>query len=373
MNALLPFRIVLLVVLFGCLGERAVCLADEAAVSPLPRVILSPDGKDFRLKGTDAPFYVWGVNYDHDRDGKLLEDYWHEHWDAVVEDFGEIKALGANAVRIHLQLGKFMQSETEPNQESLQKLADLVQLAEEKRLYLNLTGLGCYHKQDVPPWYDELSEQDRWQVQARFWKAVANVAKDSPAIFCYDLMNEPVLTGGQGEGEWLAGEPLGDKYFVQRITLDLAGRTREEVAAAWVKTLTDAIREIDDQTLITVGVIPWAHVWPNAKPLFYAPEVGGPLDFVSVHFYPERGKVDKALDALKVYDVGKPLVIEEFFPLKCSMEEAEEFLTRAKPITDGLFSFYWGQTAQEYAETGTIQGAIVGKWLTRFQELSPQQ
>ena len=42
--------------------------------------------------------------------------------------------------------------------------------------------------------------------------------------------------------------------------------------------------------MITVGVIPWAQVFKGAKPLFYSPEVGGPLDFVSVHFYPEEGQ-----------------------------------------------------------------------------------
>ena len=45
-------------------------------------------------------------------------------------------------------------------------------LAREK-LYLDLTGLGCYHKKDVPAWYDKLSESDRWDAQARFWEAVA--------------------------------------------------------------------------------------------------------------------------------------------------------------------------------------------------------
>src|SRR5690606_19415314 len=127
------------------------------------------------------------------------------------------------------------------------------------------------------------------------------------------LMNEPVLAGGKDNHGWLA-EPLGDKYFVQRITRDMAGRTREEVARQWVKKLTTAIREVDDTHLITVGVIPWAHVFKGAKPLFYAPDVGEPLDFVSVHFYPKKGEVDKALEALKVYEIGKPLVVEEIFP-----------------------------------------------------------
>lgn len=223
-------------------------LAQDSASSDLPRVVLSEDGKDFRREGTGQRFYVWGVNYDHDREGRLIEDYWHDEWPTVEEDFAEIKSLGANVVRIHLQLGKFMTTASEPNQQNIQKLADLVKLAERFQIYLNITGLGCYHKQDVPAWYDEMSEAERWQVQANFWKAVAATCKDSPAIFCYDLMNEPVLGGGKEPGEWLVGPPLGDKYFVQRLTTDMAGRDNKVVAAAWVKKLTDAIREVDSRT-----------------------------------------------------------------------------------------------------------------------------
>lgn len=95
------------------------------------------------------------------------------------------------------------------------------------------------------------------------------------------------------------------------------------------------------------------------------------MSFASVHFYPEKGKVDKAIAALQVYDIGKPLVIEEFFPLKCSLEEADAFLTKARPITDGLTSFYWGTTQAEYRRQASIQGAIVAGWLDYFQEHAP--
>ncbi len=47
-------------------------------------------------------------------------------------------------------------------------------------------------------------------------------------------MNEPILPGGKPETEWLTGE-LGGKYFVQRVTLDMKNRTREQVAEAWVR------------------------------------------------------------------------------------------------------------------------------------------
>jgi len=339
--------------------------------APLRWIEPSTDKSHFVFKDTDERLVMWGVNYDHDGDGRLLEDYWAVEWPTVVEDFKEIKALGANVVRIHLQTGRFLDAADKPNPANLERLAKLVKLAEETGLYLDVTGLGCYHKKDVPAWFNALAESDRWDAQSVFWKAVAQVCKDSPAVFCYDLMNEPILTGGDDKGDWLPGKPLGDKHFVQRLTLDARGRNDREIARAWVERLTTAIRSVDDRHMITVGVIPWAQVFPGAKPLFYSPEVGGPLDFVSIHLYPKKDKLDADLAALKVYEVGKPVVIEEIFPLSAGFEQTEAFLERSKPIVDGWISFYWGRTVAEYKAKGDMQGAIVAAWLERFRALSP--
>jgi hypothetical protein len=348
--------------------------AREPGIPPpgkLDRIRPSEDRTHLVRAGTNDPIVIWGFNYDHDDAGRLLEDYWKDEWSTVVEDFREMKGLGANVVRVHLQLGRFLRDADRPDEENLARLARLVRLAEETGLYLDVTGLGCYHKQDVPTWYDGLDESARWDVQARFWKAVAGVCRGNPAIFCYDLMNEPVLAGGAGKKEWLVGEPLGDKYFVQRITLDARGRTDREIARAWVERLTAAIRSVDDRSMITVGVIPWAQVFKGAKPLFYAPEVCGPLDFVSVHFYPRAGKLDDDLAALRVYEVGKPLVVEEFFPLSASIEQTEAFLEKSTAYVDGWISFYWGKTIEQYEQAGDPKGALVGGWLRRFRALSP--
>jgi hypothetical protein len=354
-----------------CLSQDPAVAAPSPARPALEWLRVSDQRTHFVTSQSGKRVVLWGVNYDHDASGRLLEDYWEREWDTVVQDFGEIKALGANVVRIHLQLARFMEAADRPNQANLQRLGALVRLAEDTRLYLDLTGLGCYHKQDVPAWYDPLAEAERWQVQARFWQAIAGVCRDSPAVFCYDLMNEPVLAGAQGESQWLLGE-LGGKYFVQRITLDLAGRTREQVAAAWIQTLTTAIRDVDPRHLITVGVIPWAYTFRGAKPLFYAPGVGDSLDFVSVHFYPKQGDVAGALAALAVYDVGKPLVVEEIFPLSCNLKDASAFIDASRTHVDGWISFYWGKTIEQNAQDGTLVGAIMSDWLRYFRAQAAQ-
>lgn len=350
----------------GFLALLPGCANPRPPAPRLEHIRRSADGRGFILSDSGAPFIPWGFNYDHDGSGRLLEDYWETEWETVAEDLAEMKALGANVVRIHLQLGRFMRAAETPEAAALARLGNLLSLAETRGIHLDLTGLGCYHRRDVPSWYDALPEARRWAVQARFWEAVAQTCARSPAVFCYDLMNEPILPGEQKETEWLTGE-LGGKYFVQRISLDLAGRTREQVARAWVETLVAAIRRHDPRHLITVGEIPWAHHFPGAKPLFQAKEVGLGLDFVSLHFYPKKGEVDRAVAALKVYDAGKPIVVEEMFPLKCSLDELDDFIEKSRGVATGWLGFYWGQGIEECRRRGDFAGAAMARWLEYFR------
>ncbi|OGV57197.1 MAG: hypothetical protein A2283_20905 [Lentisphaerae bacterium RIFOXYA12_FULL_48_11] len=352
-----------LAALLGCISVDRPC----ASSGKLELIQADKGASYFVGAETGRKFVVWGVNYDHDRSGRLLEDYWSSEWGTVEEDFKEIKDLGANVVRIHLQLVKFMKTPQEPDKSSLKQLARLLRLAEKTGLYLDVTGLGCYHKKDVPVWYDSMTEVERWNVQVLFWEQVTKTCSESPAIFCYDLMNEPVLPGQKTEKDWL-GKPLGDKCFVQRISLDLAGRTREQVARSWVEKLVSAIRTHDKRHMITVGEIPWGLAFPGAKPLFSSNEIGAKLDFCSVHFYPKKGEVQKALDVLKMYDtIKKPIVVEEIFPLACGVEELDLFIEGSRGFCDGWIGFYWGRTIEEYSKPVNIGEAITKVWLEYFK------
>src|SRR5205814_95095 len=128
-------------------------------------------------------FVPRGFNYDHDDRGRLIEDYWATEWPKVEQDFREMASLGANLVRVHLQLGRFMKDRDRPDEANLVRLSRLIDLAERLGLYLDLTGLGCYHNGDVPAWYDRLDETGRWAVQRRFWEAVARRGAGRPAVF----------------------------------------------------------------------------------------------------------------------------------------------------------------------------------------------
>jgi hypothetical protein len=353
-------------------GSFAFACVCAVAAPKLEPITLSADGKHFALAESGATFQPWGFNYDHDATGRLLEDYWVQQWPAVARDFAAMKALGANVVRIHLQVGRFMQSPSKPNTASLKQLSRLLRLAEEDGLYLDFTGLACYKRKDVPAWFNGLAEKDRWETQSRFWAAVAKTCSDSPCVFCYDLMNEPVVGGDGKDRDWTPGEFAGE-CFVQRLTLDIAGRSDKQVAKAWVDEMAGAIRKHDTRHLLTVGAIPWAMTWPGAKPLFYSPEVGKNLDFVSLHFYPKTGEVDKALTALAVYDVGKPIVIEETFPLNCSMAELSQFIDGSRKRASGWIGFYWGESIEQYKQDTRNPGSgLTLQWLEYFSRAAPR-
>ncbi len=334
----------------------------------MPWVAISKDKNGFILDQSGKPFIPWGFNYDHDADGRLIEDYWDNEWPTVEAHFGQMKKLGANVVRIHLQLGKFMDGPDKANETSLDQLDKLLRLAENNRLYLDLTGLGCYHKKDVPAWYDRLSEKDRWDVQARFWLAVAGRCKDRPAVFCYDLMNEAIVAGDKRkDGDWLPA-PFAGKHFVQFINLDQQDRPRPDIAREWVRRLTAAIREKDKRRLITVGLVDWSLDRPGLTSGFVPTKIADDLDFISVHLYPKAGKVKDALDTLAGFSVGKPVVIEETFPLACSPKELDEFIDGSKKHAAGWIGFYWGKTSDELRRSNTISDALTLGWLELFEK-----
>ncbi|MBN9120672.1 MAG: cellulase family glycosylhydrolase [Planctomycetes bacterium] len=346
--------------------------AARAEPPDVPRVAVSKDKKGFVLEPGGEPFSPWGFNYDHDDTGRLIEDYWEREWDRVEADFAQMKKLGANVVRVHLQFGKFMSAADRPDGAALDRLSKLLKLAESSRLYLNLTGLGCYHKKDVPAWYDRLSERERWGAQARFWEAVAARCARSPAVFCYDLMNEPVVPGGPRKaGDWL-GPAFGDKHFVQFVTLDPKDRARSDVARRWIEHLGAAVRKVDDRHLVTVGLVDWSLDRQGLTSGFVPEKVTEKLDFVCVHLYPEAGKFGDAAETLKGFAVGKPVVVEETFPLRCAPKELDAFIEKVGPGAAGWISFYWGTPPDELRRSKQLKDAIMLDWLERFRKRVPR-
>jgi Cellulase (glycosyl hydrolase family 5) len=325
-------------------------------------VRVAADNKGFVLTPSGQPFIPWGHNYAVNQPA-AEEKY---DWPRISRDFEDFRQMRANVARIHLQVPDFMNAPSKPNAHALAELSRLLKLAQQKGVYLDVTGLASYNIKHRAPWYDALADKDRWATQACFWEAVSKTCAKSSAVFCYDLMNEPVA-GGQREGGWYAGR-MGDYEFVQHLSLDQSNRPQSEIAKEWTDIMVSAIHKHDRVHLITIGMLP---AWGPS------PKVVGPqLDFIAVHIYPAAGKVSDSLENLKRFDIGKPIVVEETFPLGCGVADERDFLLRSRSIAAGWIGQYPEETPdhllalQRSGEITLGQSAYLS-WIQLFREVGP--
>jgi hypothetical protein len=342
-------------------------------VPGLERIAVSPDKSGFVATPSKRPFVPWGMNYGNS--GRLMEDFWEKDWETFAVDIREMKSLGANVVRVHLQYGKFMSAPDAPNESGLRQLGRMLALAEEVGIYLDITGLATYRPADTPAWYDATDTPTRWRAQEKFWEMIAETCAQSPAVFCYDLMNEPISPGDK-KAQWHSGSNLGGYDFLQFIARDPEGKKREDLAVDWIRHMTTAIRRHDQKTMITVGLLPWDRNWKFLSG-FIPEKVAPELDFISVHIYPNKTKPDEAMEGLAKYAVGKPVVIEETFPLSCGPEQLEKFMLDSRQYATGWIGHYDGLTIEEINALERDKKMSVGQsiyrsWLRLFVKLKPQ-
>jgi hypothetical protein len=123
----------------------------------------------------------------------------------------------------------------------------------------------------------------------------------------------------------------------------------------------------DKRHLLTVGLVDWSLDRKGLTSGFVPEKVAGDLDFVSVHLYPKAGKVKEALDTLAGFAVGKPVLIEETFPLACSPKELEEFIEKSRKHAAGWLGFYWGKPPDELRRSNTVSDGLTLGCLELFQ------
>jgi hypothetical protein len=338
-------------------------IAAGAAPAPRQRVGISPDNKGFVLVPSGEKFVPWGHNYA----AEGLDSPAKRSLEKIESDFADFRNMGANVARIHLQFPLFMDGPDKPNAAALDRLRQVLALGEKQGIYLDITGLACYQPKERAAWYDAMSDKDRWATQARFWETIAATCAKSPAVFCYDLANEPIVLGERKDG-WYTGR-LGEFDFLQRLSLDQQNRPRDDIARDWTRMMVAAIRKHDRQHLITIGMLPAWGVSQKA--------VGPDLDFIAVHIYPEKGKVDNALETLKRFDVGKPIVVEETFALSCGVPELRQFLLRSRGLAAGWIGHYPHESSVELealrqSKKITLPQAMYLDWFELFREIGPE-
>jgi len=340
----------------------ALSSAHAALGADLETVKVAPDKKGFVLHPSGRRYIPWGHNYASvDILERLAKDP-----KRVEREFAEMKAAGTTVARIHPELPRILSGPSAVDARGVEAIQQLLAIAGKTGIHLKITGLANYRIKDRVAWYDTLPERDRWQAQAFFWETIARTCADSPAVFAYDLVNEPGAAGKPDEG-WYLGR-MGDVEFCQRLTLNPGERNGDDIFHDWTKLMVASIRKHDPVHLITLGMLPFPGAYKAAAEH---------LDFVSPHLYPKTGKVDEELALLKKFDWGKPIVIGETFPLSCGVDDERDFLLRSREFAHGWIGHWPDESPTELAElkrTGkaTIHNAIWLSWVELFEELGPQ-
>ncbi len=337
-------------------------LASGLWAADMETVKLAVETQGFVLSPSGERYVPWGNNYASvDLLDRLAEDP-----QRVKREFAEMKAAGANVARIHPEMPRILSGPDTVHAQALSQLKQLLTIAEESGIYLMITGLACYQIKDRMAWYDALDEQARWQAQAFYWESIASTCAASPAIFAYDLVNEPAAIGKAEDG-WYLGR-MGDVEFCQRLSLTPGERTANQVLEQWTQKMIGAIRSHDKTHLITMGMLPFPGAYQS---------IAKQLDFVSPHLYPKTDKVDDELQLLQKFDWGKPIVIGETFPLSCSADDEREFLLKSRQFAHGWMGHWPDESPTELDELqksgkATIHNAIWKSWVDLFAELGPQ-
>jgi hypothetical protein len=387
---------------------RVAYVAESQTPPSAIRVASRPGAVPFLRFENDGGYVLpFGVNYDHDQKGRLIETYWHDEWERVTEDFREMESMGFNLVRVHLQLHEFLTGPASVNEDNLLQLDRLVQLASKHGIYLNLTGLGLYEESKIPLWYRSLDDGARMDADAFFWEQIASRYRSSPSIFCYNLQNEPSVARqatGQMVSEYFAGLHYGSQHFRQlglwwarwvrekypsekqlrrawrqhlgkdetvaapRLPAANQGKKwkdyvefRNDLAFLWTQRMASAVRAADPNHMLTIGM----YNQPNFTPQNLAPL----LDFFSVHLYPEGSAASpntRILDSLaRTAGFGLPVVIEEFWP-RAGSDKGADFLRDSLAHAAGWTSFYWGQSIEELWASGSMQDRIRVRWYQTY-------
>lgn len=268
-----------------------------------------PDGWGFAEKDGGATFTPWGCNY-YDPFTGWPPRIW-EQFDAgrVSAHFDDIRAIGGNVIRVFTSLTNLLKGPRRVSREGVAKMERMLELAGGHGIRVIWSGPGQW--EGAPAWWREQSlyegyaRPDLIGAQQAAWRGIAKALKGHPALFSYELHNEPFSPWKptpavrEAWSRWRArhapGAPQEAPFPAEPLAADWNvhfQRFREHVADEYVKRMTEAIRSQDDTHMVTIGLhqksAPFDWYPPDPYAAFNPHRLAPLVDYTSVHYYPHH-------------------------------------------------------------------------------------
>jgi hypothetical protein len=328
------------------------------AGTPLGLIAVGPYDAGFVDLTSGRPFVPFGTNY-YDPHAGWAPKIWRRFDPSqVAKHFGIMSDLGVNCARVFLTAATFQPDVNEVSEDALRKLDALIAIARRSGVRLILTGPD--HWEGSPSYWkpDRFAGEQALKALETFWQTLGRRYRAEPAIFAWDLLNEPHLpwfveTWRPKWNAWLEAK-YGNRDALKTAWANALGEDepwgnaaipenradrgnprlldwqlfREHLADEWVRRQVKAIHQTDRTHMVTVGYIQWSYpLVRTGNPSLYAAfnprRQAQWLDFICVHFYPLLGRPFESQEAwdrnlaylqsvLAYCHVGKPVVLGEY-------------------------------------------------------------
>ncbi len=338
----------------------AICLAGVARCDnpPMGLIAVGPNGKGFVEQSSGRPFVPFGTNYYDPHTGWAPKIWRQFDPNRVAQHFEIMSGLGVNCARIFLTAATFQPDVNTLDETALKKLDTLIEIARRSGVRLILTGPD--HWEGSPAYWkpDRFAGEQALTALENFWRTLGQRYRGEPAVFAWDLLNEPHMpwfvegwrpawntwlqtkysnrealktawSGNLAEEEtWGSIVVPEDKAHPGNPRLLDWQLFREHLADQWVRRQVEALRKTDPTHLVTVGYIQWSYPFvrtgnPSLYAAFNPRRQAQWLDFVCIHFYPLLGRPFESQDAwdrnlaylqsvLAYCHIGKPVVLGEY-------------------------------------------------------------
>lgn len=217
-------------------------------VDPLPTVNTIADIKGVNYYPREQPWNMFGADFD---------------LTAITSDFGKIREMGLNTVRIFIPYEEF--GGPDLSKGHLDQLRQVMDAAETKGIKVLLTLFDFYGNYDLNDWTLTFSHA----------RSLVQAIKDHPALLAWDVKNEP--------------------------DLDFENRGKDRVLA-WLRQLSALVNTLDPEHPVTIG---WSD--PGVASLLYEE-----LDVVSFHYYGDADRFQSAYEELRQSITDKPILLQEY-------------------------------------------------------------